>query len=57
MGNYIQQNEGACLIKRCLFIDLTSSAYYYLQSGFYLQKIISDTTVKSFIELAQEKSF
>jgi hypothetical protein len=57
MGNYIQQNEGACLFKCSSFIDLTSSANYYLQSGFYLQKIISDTTVKSFIELAQQKFF
>jgi hypothetical protein len=41
MENYIQQNEGAFLIKRSSLIGLASYTNEYLQCGFYLQNIVS----------------
>ncbi len=46
MEDYIQQSEGASLIKCGSSVKLASSANSYLQNDFHLQNIISDILSK-----------
>jgi hypothetical protein len=42
MENYIQESEGASLIKHGLFIDVASHANLYLQNEFIYKIFVSD---------------
>ncbi len=50
MENYIQQSEGASLIKRGSFINLASYANYYLQNVLF-------TKISSLLNVLNASSF